>query len=204
MAVNSIFDTRADGGLAGSSLRNEAADYLRSICGNAEIEVMRQGKKVDVLCRVTEFGKATELFVEVKDYGRNLTREQVARIWADYEPVLDASRSSKLFLVTRSGLSSSGQESVDSRNRMYHQTIWEMEDAAFALPPYVRAQVNAFDQDGLSSYYIPARAAGGVWRGARPQPGDRRPAAVDDRRGMDRDRRYHAARHPWRLRSREE
>lgn len=158
MAVNSIFDTRADGGLAGSSLRNEAADYLRSIYGNAEIEVLRQGKKVDVLCRVTEFGKATELFVEVKDYGRNLTREEVARIWADYEPVLDASRSSKLLLVTRSGLSSSGQESVDSRNRMYHQTIWEMEDAAFALLPYVRAQVDAFDEDGLSSYYIPARA----------------------------------------------
>lgn len=148
MAVNSIFETHADGRLAGSSLRNEAADYLRSIYGDAEIKVMRQGKKVDVLCRVTEFGKATELLFEVKDYGRNPTREEVARIWADYEPVLDASRSSKLLLVTRSGLSSSEQESVDSRNQMYHPTMREMEDAALALLPYVRAQVDAFDEDG--------------------------------------------------------
>lgn len=158
MSMDNIYDTRADADLPGSSLRNEAADYLRSIYGNAEVEVLRKGKKVDVVCRVTEFGKSTELFVEVKDYGRNLTREEVARICVDYEPVLDASASSKLLLVTRAGLSPSGQESVDGRSRMYHQTIWEMEDAAFALLPYVRAQADVFEEDGLSSYYIPARA----------------------------------------------
>lgn len=156
--VNNLFDTRSDSSLSGSPLRNEAADYLRSIYGNAQLEVTRLGKKVDVLCRVMDFGKETELFVEVKDYGRNLGRDDITDICVDYEPLLGASPSSRLLIVTRGGLSSSGQESVKSRQRVFHQTIWEMEDAALALLPYVRAQADAFDEGGLSSYYVPARA----------------------------------------------
>lgn len=156
--VNNIFDTRTDGALPGSALRNEAADYLRSMYGNAQLEVLREGKKVDILCRVTDFGKETELFVEVKDLARNLGRDDITSIYVDYEPLLNASPASRLLVVTRGGLSPAAEVSVKGRDRMFHQTIWEMEDAAFALLPYVRVQAGAFDEGGLSSYYVPARA----------------------------------------------
>lgn len=115
-------------------------------------------KRVDVVCRTVEFGKATELFVEVKDYEGHLTRQQVNSIYNDYEGILRTRPSSRLLLVTSAGLSSAAQSYVDGRTDMFHQTIWELEDAALGLMPYVRAQTAAFDDDGLSSYYVDARA----------------------------------------------
>lgn len=156
--TKTVLDQRNDSTLPGSSLRNEAADYLGALHSNVQLEVYRHTKKVDIVCQVRTFGKVTELLVEVKDYARNLSREEVAVIAADYEPLLNKDPTSRLLLVTRGGLSPAAQASIQDRTRMFHQTIWELEDEAFGLLPYVSAQTAAFEEGGLSSYYVPARA----------------------------------------------
>jgi len=156
--LDSAFDKRADAGQPGAALRNEAANYLEAIHGNARIEMMVEAKKVDIVCGVFEYGKPTDLFVEVKDYAGHLGRSDVAAIFADYTPLLAKARSGRLLLVTRQGLSSAAQIFVDTTPAMFHQTIWELEDAALGLLPYVREQARAFEQDGLRNYYVPARA----------------------------------------------
>jgi hypothetical protein len=156
--LDSAFDKRADANLPGSPLRNEAASYLEAIYGNASVEILIEGKKVDIICDVIEHGKKTHLFVEVKDYAANLGRDELAKIYADHEPIVSKHRGSRLLVVTRRGLSPSSQAYADSHDRIFHQTIWELEDSAFGLLPYIRAQADVFDEDGLSSYYIPARA----------------------------------------------
>lgn len=153
-----LLDRRADGQLPGSSLRNEAASYLEAVYGNARIEVMVAGKKVDIVCETREHGKVTDLYVEVKDYSGHLSRSDAAQIFADYSGIIGQGRSGRLLLVTRNGLSPSAQAFVDSQPLMFHQTIWELEDNALGLLPYVEAQARLFDEEGLRSYYIPARA----------------------------------------------
>lgn len=55
-------------------------------------------------------------------------------------------------------MSPGAQSHIDALPNVFHQTIWELEDSALGLLPYVRAQVGAFDEEGLRSYYVPARA----------------------------------------------
>src|SRR5689334_10182487 len=100
------FDRLADAKLAGSSLRNQAAQHLGAIYENVRLEQMILGKKVDVTCDTTEFGKRSRLFVEVKDYKGNLSRASVAQVIGDYAPLVDSYPSSRLLIVTRAGLSS--------------------------------------------------------------------------------------------------
>jgi len=161
--MDSAFDKRGDSHLPGSALRNEAASYLEAIHGNASIETIIEGKKIDITCTVREYGKPTDLLVEVKDLAGNLSREDASRIYADYLPLLAKARSGRLLLVTRMGLTPAAQAYVESLVNMFHQTIWELEDAALGLLPYVRAQVGAFDEELLSSYYVPARARQAVY-----------------------------------------
>jgi len=156
--LDSGFDKRADADLTGSALRNEAASYLEAIHGNARVEITVDGKKVDIACTVFDYGKPTDLFVEVKDYAGHLGRSDVSGIYADYTPLLARARSGRLLLVTRKGLSPAAQAFIDSTPAMFHQTIWELEDAALGLLPYVRAQATVFEEEGLNNYYVPARA----------------------------------------------
>lgn len=156
--MNTPYDRRADSELVGSPLRNEAAGYLEAVHGNASLEILVNDKRVDIVCRIKELGKATQLFVEVKDYEKHLGRSDVNSIHGDYESILRANPSSKLLLITRNGISSSAQSYIDHKHDMFHQTIWELEDGALGLLPYVAAQTHAFKEDGLSSYYVGARA----------------------------------------------
>ena len=156
--LTSPFEGRADCNLAGSALRNEAASYLQTIHGDARVELEVCGKKVDIVCKVSRHGKATDLYVEVKDYGRALGRTDLALIHADYSGLLGKGQSASLLVVTRRGLSTSGETFIDSQPSMFHQTIWEIEDEVLGLLPYVQDQTRQFEVDGLNRYYIPARA----------------------------------------------
>ena len=116
------------------------------------------GKKVDIVCKVSRHGKATDLYVEVKDYERALGRSDLASIYADYSGLMGRGQSASLLIVTRRGLSTSAEEFIDTQPSMFHQTIWEIEDEVLGLLPYVQDQTRQFEVDGLNRYYIPARA----------------------------------------------
>lgn len=77
--TDSAFDKRADAHLRGSSLRNDAANYLEAIYGNARIEIVIESKKVDVVCKFFEHGKPTDLLVEVKDIAGSLHRTRPSK-----------------------------------------------------------------------------------------------------------------------------
>jgi len=143
----------------GDELRDTAALLLEPRFGRARTEKRAMGKKVDVFFQMDSFGKTAKLYVEAKDYARRLTREEVVRIWADYSGIVANNSPATLLLVTRGGISTDAEVFVhDEQANMRHQTIREVENEALGIDGYVRSQIDLFDKDSLSQYYIPARA----------------------------------------------
>ncbi|MGN7929413.1 NACHT domain-containing protein [Sphingopyxis sp. 22461] len=143
----------------GDALRDEAANLLTPRYGRPQREYRAMGKKVDLFFTRNDLGKPVRIYVEAKDYSRNLSRAEAVHIWADYQGIIEANRPATLLLVTREGLSADAQSYIlDERPEMRHQTIWELENEALGLTEYVRHQRELFDQDGLSSYYVEGKA----------------------------------------------
>lgn len=157
------FNRLADANNSGSPLRNEAAGYLHAIYGNADIEVRIGGKKVDIVVSMRDFGRTVRLLTEVKDYAQRLTRQDVAVITADYQGLIGQEAGARLLIVTRNGLSTDAESLIEEHNWLRHQTIWELEDEVLGLAEYVHDQAQAFDRDGLSQYYVSARAKEAVY-----------------------------------------
>ena len=154
----SAFEAQNDDENTGSALRNEAANYLSALYGGGRTENLIAGKKVDGVFVRDDFGSTETVVLETKDYKGPLHRDAVVKIWADYETVLDAVKPAKLLLVTRHGLASGAQAFLDTRPAMRHRTIWELEDEVLGLRPHTQAMAELFDEDGLSRFYVEARA----------------------------------------------
>ncbi|WP_449253095.1 NACHT domain-containing protein [Brevundimonas naejangsanensis] len=143
----------------GSALRNEAANYLSGLYGNGRTEILIAGKKVDGVFERDDFGSRETIILEAKDYARPLHRDDLKAIWSDYETVLDEVRPAKLLVISRHGLAPGAQAYLDTRPPMRHRTIWELEDEVLGLRPHTQAMAAAFEEGGLSRFYIEARAA---------------------------------------------
>ncbi len=155
------FDLQNENSAAGSALRNEAANFLAELYGSqiARTEQRVFGKKADGYFVETRLGKESRIYLEAKDYSEPLNRSQVVAIWNDYSGIIEQTQPSDLLLITRHGLSPDAQEYVQNeRARMRHLTIWELENEVLGLTNYVRHLQTLFDQEGLSSFYVPARA----------------------------------------------
>jgi len=143
----------------GDRLRDEAANLLAPRYGQLIREARVAGKKVDLYFEHEDHGKTVRFYVEAKDFKRNLSRDEVTRIWADYSGIIEDNRPATLLLVTRHGLSPDAQAFVlRERAEMRHQTIWELENEALGLTDYIRWESDLFDENGLSSYYVESRA----------------------------------------------
>ena len=144
---------------SGDSLRDTASDYLEARYGKVRTEKREIGKKVDAYFEVESLGQKTRHYLEAKDYNRNLTREDVVKIWADYMGILEKNRPSKLLLVTRNGLSSDAEAYVrDEISDFLHLTIWEVENEALDLSGYQSQLCNEYLEEGIQNYYIPTKA----------------------------------------------
>lgn len=152
------FEIQNDNLNAGAALRNEAANYLSALYGDGRTEVSIGGKNVDGVFDRDDFGSRETIILEAKDYQGPLHREMLVKIWADYEPVLNEVNPAKLLIVSRHGLAPGAQTYLDTRPQMRHRTIWELEDEVLGLRPHTQAMAGLFDEDGLSRFYVEARA----------------------------------------------
>lgn len=143
----------------GSELRNQAANFLAAIYGRGIIEYRSAGKKADAYFEASDLGRSTRIYVESKDYKNRLSRKEVVHIWSDYSGVIERSAPARLLLVTRNGLTTDAESFVQEQPNIRHLTIWELENEVLGMTSYLRTLVSLFDDDGLSSYYVPAKAS---------------------------------------------
>ncbi len=128
---------------------------LASQYGEAKREVRVCGKKVDVYFEQKSLGATTRIYVEAKDYGKPLGREDVVKIRVDYEGIVDKHKPALLLIVTRAGLTPDAQAHIDENPICRHQTIWEIEANLIDFESYLRFQIAAPKEQKLDQYYIP-------------------------------------------------
>lgn len=153
------FDLENPQPLRGDGLRDEAANLLAARYGGAQVERLIDGKKVDVFLEYSDWDRKKKLFVEAKDYQSPLTRKQVVNIWTDYSGLVTKYQPAELLIITRNGLAPGARSFIDDELAFVrHQSIWELETKVLGLTDYLRHAAEIFEEDGLSSYYIEARA----------------------------------------------
>lgn len=155
-----VFDLKSDNEASGGGLKNQAANFLAELYGPGRTEERVSGKKADAYFVDERLGKKQKIYLEAKDFGSSLSRQDVVNIWSDYSGIVTANQPATLLLVTRNGLSSDAQSFVQIEQPfMAHRTIWELEDEILGLIPYVRRLEKIFHDDGLSSFYVPAHVS---------------------------------------------
>jgi NACHT domain len=155
----SSYDLERDQSKPGEALRSQAANFLAERYGPAKIETRRHGKKVDIIFEYEDYGRPRRLYVEAKDHSHPLSRDTVAHIWADYSGIINRAQAADLLIVTRFGLTPDADKFVNTeQTALRHRTIWELENEIFQITPYLRTLAALFAEDGLSEYYVEARA----------------------------------------------
>jgi hypothetical protein len=112
------------------------------------------GKNVDILLHaLDDFGTASRIAVECKDYGRPLTREQLTAILSDYSPCLKPDGVDRLFVVTRKGLVANAKKIVDGR-QVLHLAIHELEDLVWRPKFLIENMISQFEREALNEYFV--------------------------------------------------
>jgi hypothetical protein len=135
-----------------------AALYMRFPGARVDREVRVAGKKVDVLVTLSPAGlpKIFRIAIECKDYGRRLTRVQLAGILADYWPLLGGGDVDYVYVVTRHGLGPSAREMIDN-NKVFHYEYEQLIAEALSPASLIDAMKAQFEIDGLNQVYVPVR-----------------------------------------------
>ncbi|VXC51264.1 hypothetical protein OCEANICA350_10375 [Oceanicaulis sp. 350] len=139
---------------AGDELRDHAADLLELLYGEGKIEKRANGKKVDCYFEVNDFGKKRKLFLEAKDYNRNLNRDEVLKIYGDYDEFTRSNSPVQVLIITRNGLSTDAESFIDERPHFRHRTILELENDVVGMDEYVRHNAREKGNQGVIDYFV--------------------------------------------------
>ncbi len=142
----------------GDAFEQEVADIFRCI-PNAVVEthVKLAGKDVDIYVVSKEtFGNKRRIVIDAKDYGRPMTRDQVAQEYASYRPVLDLGKADQFMLVTRHGIVSNAKQIFDNKSTV-HITVSELSKNVVDPSILLQDMKRGFTEKSLSSYYVRAR-----------------------------------------------
>lgn len=165
----SNFDKISNQEQPGNALRDQSANFLSMKFSNVEIEKRIEGKKVDIYCSETKFGKTNHIFVEVKDYSKKIGREKLSHIFHDYNGLIEQLKPSIILIITRNGLTTDGSAFIDSNPFIYHQTVWDLENETIDLISYIEEQTKPIQADGIESYYISQQGVLSGKRNFNPQ-----------------------------------
>lgn len=139
----------------GDAFEKQVFDVLCLLPGTtAQRHVTIGGKDIDALCKIEDVisGPQTVAF-ECKDYERPLTRETVALIIAEYQPLLTQSLIDRLCLITRNGIVANAKLCFDEKSTQ-HLTYDELLERLISPRTLVRNMINRFLDDDLDQYYV--------------------------------------------------
>lgn len=120
---------------------------------SVQSEVQVGHKKVDLLCKEKRIGDTLTSAVECKDYSANLSKADVIKIVADYQPLLDTDQIRDVLIVTRVGLSPNAEAMVSSSRTLRHITAAALQNQIMDFRAYLQGVKAAYSERGLSSFF---------------------------------------------------
>ena len=142
----------------GNAFRDLVCDLLRTKYTDLRIEKRLSGTKTDI--RFTSEGLAREVWaVECKDYAKTLDKGYLSReIFPVYHPMLLRREVDRVLIVTRNGISTDGQEFLDSLMGFSHKTYEQLAESLVGLRGYIDHLAHLRPTD--DTVYIEARLDG--------------------------------------------
>lgn len=139
----------------GKAFESSVAELLSLAGYETRHELLIGHKKVDLLAEERRLGSHRRIAVECKAHSRPLTRTQLTSIYADYLPLLQANLVDELLVVTKHGVTPSGNTLVLETRELSHLTFSELQASVMDFRSYLAGLVSEYEQDGLNTYYVP-------------------------------------------------
>ena len=139
----------------GTQFEKEVLDVLRLLpYSSLQEHVSIGGKDIDAICEITDvLGSTSFIGFEAKDYERPLTREYVATILAEYQPLLSQRLIDKFILITRNGIVANAKKCFDNKDTQ-HLLYSELLDRLLSPAPLIGDMQKQFTIDDLDKYYV--------------------------------------------------
>ena len=142
-------------------LEKEARELLR-LSGTATGEIRLAHKKIDLMLDGHRYGRRWRTAVECKAYARAMHMSEVAKVIAEYRPLIDGRQVEEVLLVTRSGLSPDAEALMQNERAFAHMTLTGLSNDVLDLSAYMQGLRDSYDHspDGIAEYYVPVLVEG--------------------------------------------
>jgi len=143
----------------GNELRDHAIALLKARGFNVQREVRVDIKKIDVLAEIEDELDRRRIAIECKNYSKNLSQGEVARIYTDHLALLQSKKIDGIWIITRLDFSPDARNWASQQMGLKLFTIADFEERQFGFGRYVRQIQELFTEQDLDQYYIQQRTS---------------------------------------------
>ncbi|MCP1999006.1 NACHT domain-containing protein [Nitrobacter winogradskyi] len=143
----------------GDQLRDHVINLLEARGVRVEREIRIGIKRVDVLATLEDDLEPRRIAIECKNFDRNLSQQEVAVVYTEYESLLNTGSVDGIWLIARKGFSPDAKHLANAKIGFKLFTIDQFEERQFGFSRYVRQLIEIFREQDLNSYYIQQRVS---------------------------------------------
>lgn len=120
-------------------------------------------KKADLVATTRRLARSWTVVVECKSWSRHLSKDDLIKIWIDYQPLVENGLADEILLVTKEPLTPAADTYARSVRGLSSLTYSALLADAFDFSEYLRALAEGFDRspDGIANYYVDPRTVDG-------------------------------------------
>jgi hypothetical protein len=144
----------------GDELRDHVIDLLEAKGVKIEREIRIGVKRVDVLATFEDDLERRRIAIECKNLDRNMSQQEVAVVYTEYESLLQTKEVDGIYLIARKDFSPDAKNLARSKIGYQLFTINQFEERQFGFSRYVRQIGEIFREQDLDTYYVDQRITG--------------------------------------------
>jgi hypothetical protein len=141
----------------GNQLRDYVVELLESRGFLVQQEIRVKTKKIDVMFVEEDELTRRNIAIEVKNYNRNLSQEEVNAIYTEHRSLIYSRDIDEVWVVVRKDFSPDAKNWAREQHGLRLFSIAEFEERQFGFRRYVRQVIEIFKEQDLDKYYVHQR-----------------------------------------------
>ncbi|MBQ0994768.1 trypsin-like peptidase domain-containing protein, partial [Micromonospora sp. H61] len=148
---------------SGEAFREQVQRALTIAGYTVRLGPLIDNKKVPVLATTHRWQREWRVAVECRTEDRPLSKSQLTRLWAEYEPLYQTGQVHELLVVSSGPAASGAVAWAESRPGISLQSLASLLASTLDLTSYLRSAATTFEEspDGLAKYYVPPHTRDG-------------------------------------------
>lgn len=139
----------------GDAFRDQVVGLLKVAGFDVTSEILVDHKKVDIRFEETSLGRRRRYALEAKNYASPLSKDQLVKIVADYDPLIRTQSVDELFIVSPHPVRSPAANAYLEQNKQVtHRSFLEFQEDVMGFGGYLQYIKRQHEEEGLEQYYI--------------------------------------------------